>query len=1156
MKVLFAFFLVLIQTVVFGSTITSTAIGNWSSASTWSSMSRTGTISTSTASKNITGSGTSFTTELAIGSILYKNDGITLIGTVASITNNTSLTLVANAAITISSQTYMAKAVPTVYDDVVISSGITVTLDTNASANSISISGKLALPGNSSYTLNTQLVVVTSSGIISFDHSYLYLLSTVSMYLQNGSNSLGGVCNNNDEIFVGNVQYGVCKGGGALYTFAQIETAGGVNIVTAGAISTDQTICSGSNPVTLTSTTDGTGSGTITYEWQTNATGSYVTINAATASTYLPPALTSTTSYQRRTVSLIGGKTFYSIYTNPVKVTVNALPTITSVSAPATICKGSSATINLASIMGTGSSYNLYSASSGGTLIGTIPQAVSPTTSTTYYVEAVSLAGCVSSTRNAVTVSVYSLVDNTGTGFSSSSFCPGNQATITFDANNGSGVLPYTVSYRNDATLAISSQTIVTDSPTTINLSPNPTSTTHYTLLSITDANGCVNSYPTDSGAVATILATPAAPSASLTQPICAIPTGTITVTAPTPAAGITYTVTGTSPVVTAVTNTTGLFSGLAAGNYSVTTTNGSGCTSSPYSLVINPLVLITNTYTSSWDNGTPNGEQNIVFDGTFSSTGDLTACSCLVKSGRNVTINPLHTLTITNAVTVEPTGILKFKSDLALPLSSSASLVQKNMVSNSGNIIYERYTDTNILNTDYTYWASPVVGFTLGGVSPNTLVGMFYSFDDLAQNWKQESSATAMTAGRGYIIRGPEAASPPVPPNPYLAIFTGVPNNGVYSITGLAADSSYLIGNPYPSAINADTFLQENSGILGTLYFWTHNTPIQLATNITDNSAGSGAYAYTSDDYASYNSTGGVATKIGNTSGGVEKVSNRPTGIIAAGQGFFASSLVSCTATAIVFNNDIRVTGTSGNSAQFFKRSNTKSTIASSIEKDRIWLNVTNTQVAFKQTLVGYITDATNDFDDRFDGQSFDGNEFIDFYSVLQDKNLTIQGRALPFDEKDVVPLGFRSSIEGTFAINIDQVDGMLINQAVFIEDKLTNTTSNLKINPYTFTTLAGTFNDRFVLHYINKTLATPNFDTPTTKVLVSNKNKQIKVNAFTKTIDSVSIYDLLGKQIYQKTDVDSNEWSIANLVSSHQILVVKTTLQNGITVTDKIIY
>jgi len=107
---------------------------------------------------------------------------------------------------------------------------------------------------------------------------------------------------------------------------------------TAGAIGSNQTICSGSTPAALTSTTNGTGSGTLSYEWQTDASGSWVTISGATSSGYQPPSLTATTSYQRRTVTVYGGRTRYSAYTTAVTITVNPLPTITTTGTLSSLC--------------------------------------------------------------------------------------------------------------------------------------------------------------------------------------------------------------------------------------------------------------------------------------------------------------------------------------------------------------------------------------------------------------------------------------------------------------------------------------------------------------------------------------------------------------------------------------------------------------------------------------------------------------------------------------------------------------------------------------------------------------------------------------------------------------------------------------------------
>ena len=643
--------------------------------------------------------------------------------------------------------------------------------------------------------------------------------------------------------------------------------------------------------------------------------------------------------------------------------------------------------------------------------------------------------------------------------------------------------------------------------------------------------------------------ATPVKPILSLTtSATCANPLGSFTINNYN--AGHTYAV--TPNIGFAITGNTAT---VPPGNYTLIATLGT-CSSAPSSEVA-ISTLETNTWSNGvWSMGTePTSNQNIIFDDHFSSTDNVTGCTCQVNSAKNVTINPAHTLRVTNAVTVLGTGTLTFKSDQSTNPSNSGSLVQENNVTNLGNITYERITNTVVLSTDYTYWSSPVAAYTLGGVSQNkTRLDKYYSYEPTAtgEDWKQESAATVMAPGKGYIIRGPE---PPTAVSLYLATFTGVPNNGFYSTTPLYANKYCLLGNPYPSAMSADAFLIANAGVLdGTLYFWTHNTEIQLATNITDGSAGTGTLAYTSNDYASYNITGGVGiTDRAKNLGGNSYI---PSGKIAAGQGFFGSTKTSLSASAIVFTNAMRVAGTSGNNSQFFKTSSPKAKTDEVIEKHRIWLNLTNSQGAFKQTLVGYITGATNDYDSLFDGESMDGNPFVDFYSLNQDRNLVIQGRALPFEANDLVPLGYKSTIEGSFTIKIDQADGLFLNQAVYLEDKFSNTIFDLKTGSYTFTTAKGIFNDRFVLRYTDKTLGTADVEKPEGQVLVSIQNEQLKINSFAQTIDQVTVYDLSGKQRYQKRKVNSNEVLLATLVPSHQMVLVKTVLQNGKSSTIKVLY
>jgi hypothetical protein len=134
--------------------------------------------------------------------------------------------------------------------------------------------------------------------------------------------------------------------------------------------------------------------------------------------------------------------------------------------------------------------------------------------------------------------------------------------------------------------------------------------------------------------------------------------------------------------------------------------------------------------------------------------------------------------------------------------------------------------------------------------------------------------------------------------------------------------------------------------------------------------------------------------------------------------------------------------------------------------------------------------------------------------------------------------------------------VDGLFLNQALFLEDKLTNTLFDLKRDGYTFTTTSGTFNDRFVLRYTDKTLGAVDVEKPANQVVVSIQNKQIKITSFTETIEKVLVFDLLGKQRYQKRAVNNTELLITTLAPSHQILLVKTVLQNGKSSTKKVLF
>ena len=431
----------------------------------------------------------------------------------------------------------------------------------------------------------------------------------------------------------------------------------------------------------------------------------------------------------------------------------------------------------------------------------------------------------------------------------------------------------------------------------------------------------------------------------------------------------------------------------------------------------------------------------------------------------------------------------------------------------------------------DYTYWSSPVKsssGFTLEDLSPNTLASKYYIWNDV---WASVPKTTVMANGKGYIVRAPQSfdiqGQVGATPEIYNSEFEGVPNNGVITVAVSNTGLWNLIGNPYPSAIDISAFydnLNNQSHLEGTIYLWTHNTPIGLeGTN----------YNYSPSDYASYNMSGGVGTTA--ESGG-----NEPTGYVAAGQAFFVQSVSQGT---ITFNNSMRVKE-GGVNNQFFK-----STPVESVEnwettgKHRVWLNLTSTQNDFNQILVGYIENATNNLDWGYDGTVFSGG-VVSLYSILDTKKLTIQGRALPFSNLDEVPLGYKTTLTGTLTISIDHLDGLLEGQNIYLKDNLLNVVHNLKESDYTFTTIPGTFNERFVLRYLpEEDLNTNNPIIDENSILIFNDNNQISIRSSEHIIKKVEIYDLQGRLLWSKNKVNEKMLRSQNLTINNQIILVKIT-------------
>lgn len=563
---------------------------------------------------------------------------------------------------------------------------------------------------------------------------------------------------------------------------------------------------------------------------------------------------------------------------------------------------------------------------------------------------------------------------------------------------------------------------------------------------------------------------------------------------------------------ITPITNTTPTLTAAQMGSLNPTKYFRAVVKSGQCNLMYSNIVYVgapTTTWNgTTWSFGVPTSTSRVIFDGNYSSTGDLSACSVTVQSGA-VVFNSNHTLTVQNSVVVSG-GSLTFEDD--------SSLLQTTNAVNTGNITYKRIT-TPIRKFDYVYWSSPVFPQTLVNVSPLTQFDKYYSFDPIIGNWVSVPSFNLMTPAKGYIIRGPNTFSTTIA-TPYNASFYGVPNNGTIAIPiQLGASFVNLIGNPYPSAINIDLFMDYNGdtglGLVDkTIYLWTHNTAL------TGNN-------YTNSDYAVYNYMGGVGTSP-STSPGVN--TSAPTGKIGSGQSFFIKGLAFGNA---LFNNAMRI---AGNNTQFYRAAE---------DRSRIWLQISDGAVGYKQTLVGYADAATNGIESGYDGELFDIGNPVMVYSLVGNNKLTIQGRALPFNPTDVVPLGYKATENGNLTISLYDFDGIFITENIYLKDKVLNVIHDLKAGDYVFATVPGTFEDRFEIVYTNGVLGNPEFEHDNALVLY-NPDGTIRVLSTESMISSIKVFDLRGGLLTAITGVNSFEKTVP-LQVEQQVLLFEIQLDTG---------
>src|SRR5690606_12976711 len=157
-------------------------------------------------------------------------------------------------------------------------------------------------------------------------------------------------------------------------------------------------------------------------------------------------------------------------------------------------------------------------------------------------------------------------------------------------------------------------------------------------------------------------------------------------------------------------------------------------------------------------------------------------------------------------------------------------------------------------------------------------------------------------------------------------------------------------------------------------------------------------------------------------------------------------------------------------------------------------------------------------------------------------EEQYVIQGRALPFESTDVVPLGFRASEGGKFKISLADFDGIFAegNTTIYLKDNQLNIAHNLMESDYEFESTQGEFKERFeVIYETDGTMGTGDYDSNLVQIY-QNEN-QIIVTSKTEKILSVELFDLSGRNLHRNTKVNANHYEIESKVFGDRKSVVK---------------
>ena len=571
---------------------------------------------------------------------------------------------------------------------------------------------------------------------------------------------------------------------------------------------------------------------------------------------------------------------------------------------------------------------------------------------------------------------------------------------------------------------------------------------------------------------------------------------------------------------------------------------------------------------------------------------GELDLVGLIVNSSGTLTLGEtIEDHAVNSSQYIELNGTINLLNDSQLVQTSTSDLV----TSANGKILRRQQGTSNKFR--YNYFSSPVgaIGVTTyndnntssnnTNNSPFTLnslkdqselafsfttnhdevgkISTFWTYTYLNGlsyfDWANFNETNAIAPGVGYTQKGTGNAGAT-----QEYIFEGKPNNGtiliaVDDVDGDASNesepavtlTSTLVGNPYPSAIDAHKFIDDNNTVIdGTLYLWE-----QWAGDSHVLAEYQGGYSIINKmaKIRAFQISGILGANTGSQDGTLT-----PTQYIPIGQSFFTEVLNDG---FIEFNNSQRVfkTETSGQSVFFkqtleLKKQQNENITANDNSMQKVYLKFNADNGFSREIVVGFSDFTSEGFDYSYDGKMSD-LQVDDFYTILEGHPMITQGYS-PITIDKEVSLTYKSSTQQICEISAFNFEGLDAEQNVYLRDNYENTYTDIKNQSYSFVSESGLFTDRFdIVFKLDSTLSNPEFGLE--NILVYSNNKRLYVKGLDEEVRVFSVINMLGQEVLKINSVNANTLASGVQTSSFSagVYIVDIMLENSTKFTKKVI-